>query len=89
MRTRVQIRTLQVISPRRTPSRSRLVNTMKRSYMRQGGVDRSRRLVRSTRDERALCDKWRGVHVWRVRPRAERLPPAARLIEPGRATGLK
>jgi hypothetical protein len=29
---RVHIRTLQVISPRRTPSRSRLVNTMKRVY---------------------------------------------------------
>src|ERR1700682_5044619 len=28
---RAQIRTLQVISPRRTPSRSRLVNTMKES----------------------------------------------------------
>src|SRR5260370_2703648 len=29
---RVHIRTLQVISPRRTPSRSRFANTMKRSY---------------------------------------------------------
>jgi len=31
---RIQIRTLQVISPRRIPSRSRLVNVIKRVYVR-------------------------------------------------------
>src|ERR1700692_4153791 len=65
---RVQIRTLQVISPRRTPSRSRLVNVMKRVYENTSPLAKSLYRKRESKSSiillaRYLTELARGTHT--------------------------
>jgi hypothetical protein len=75
---RVQILTLQVISSRRTPSRSRLVNVMNRVYENTCQLSRNRKLSpNKSPDSDALIQGWSVTWGMAVRNQDDAIPRAA------------